>query len=156
MENSFREAVFSAHRLGDFPCVKALMAPEESAGFSAWSNTFRTTELAEDSHDWLVVIRSIRRSAYRNPLSNIFMDPTFKFLAYVVICLFLFSHLYHSVIEGHRPPAVMGRIPSSSRIHVSSVPMLPSPCTTFGSMAIVAPIGRGRSKPAATTGDSSS
>jgi len=156
MENSFREAIFTAHGLGDFPCMEALMAAKESPCFSAWSDKFRTAELAEDGDDWLVVIRTIGRGTHWNSLSNIFMDPAFKFLAYFVIGLFLFSHLYHSVIEGHSPPAVMGRIPSSSRIHVSSVPMLPSACTTFGSMAIVAPIGRGRSKPAATTGDSSS
>ena len=53
-------------------------------------------------------------------------------------------------------PVLVDLVPSSSLTHVSSLPILPSAWTTFGSIAIVPPTGNGRSNPSATTGDSSS
>ena len=130
--------------------------PRKSARFAAGPNEFRSAELTKNRNDWFVVIRSVWSASLWNSLSHILVGPPFKFLTYIRFCVFLFCHHHHSVIAGHRPSAEMGRMPSSSRIHVSSVPMLPSECTTFGSMAIVAPMGSGRSNPRATTGDSSS
>jgi len=156
MAASLGQAVFSTHRLGNLPSMEALMAAKETTRFAAGPDEFGAAELAKNRNDWFVVIRSVWSAALWNSLSHIFVGPPFKFLTYIRFSVFLFCHHHHSVIAGQRPSAEIGRMPSSSRIHVSSVPMLPSECTTFGSMAIVAPMGSGRSNPWATTGDSSS
>ena len=142
--------------MGQFPRVQALVPTEEAPGFTGGANEFRRAHLAVDMHDRFVAVGAVWRDAHRDDFAHVFQRPAFLLGANGVrICCCVHAH-HHVVIHGQAPPAVRGRSPSSSRVHVSSEPMHPSGCTTLGSMAMVPPSGIGRSNPFATTGASSS
>src|SRR6056300_56861 len=120
------EAVIPSHHLVEFPSVEAFVPAEEAAGLSRRPDEFCTAHRTENVDHEFVEVRAVGGFPLRNALADVLTSPSRCFLAdFFPVCVL--CHASHSINHGRPPSAVRGRMPSSSRTHVSSVPTLPSP-----------------------------
>ena len=118
------QAVVSTQDLVEFPCVQAFVAAQKTAGFTGRADEFCPAHGTKHVDNQLVVVGSVGRDANGNALADVLVGPPAGLLADLFVMLL--RHASHSITHGSAPSAVIGRRPSSSRTHVSSLPTLPS------------------------------